>query len=365
MNKHRVLGVAAGSVLAGVVLAGAVAASAQVSEKPKTEEQRTGVAHPDEGPIEATAEQPVVDTLKPSAAVPVAAAEGEAAATGTARNSVVADPGATAGTAATSGAATGIRTGQGAGTTAYGKYVPYTGAKGAAAAPTRALTEDEADAAVVTAVDDPRGALREGTLLHARVRERLTTLTTEEGTRFSAELVTPVEKDGRVVLPVGSVVSGRVTSVHGGKRISGKAAIHLEADTIQVPNGPRYTARMQVIDTDQMGQTKVDHEGSLVKRDHPKETAAVLGLSAGGGAAAGGVAAGPVGAVVGAGVGAGVGTVLWLKQDRQEVIPEHALLVFMLSREMPLSTRGETPEMAASRALRPVADPDAAVVGVQ
>ncbi len=329
MGKHRV---AAGSVLAGLVLAGAVGARAQVSGATTTaaEAQRTGVAHPDDAPIEATADQPVVVKAKPSAAVPA-----------------VAVPASASGS-----------------TSSYGAYVPYTGTVGATPVATgKALTEDQADGAVVTSVDDPLGALREGTLLHARVRERLTTLSTEEGTRFSAELVTPVEKDGRVVLPVGSVVSGRVTSVHGGRRISGKAMIHLEADTIQVPNGPRYTARMQVIDTDQMGQTKVDREGSLVKRDHPKETAAVLGLSAGGAAAAGGVAAGPVGAVVGAGVGAGVGTVLWLKQDRQEVIPEHAMLVFMLSRDMPLVQHGEMREVASSHAVKPVRDPDATVVG--
>lgn len=351
MGKHRVLG----SVLAGVVLAGGVAARAQVSGAAGAEEPRTGVAHPDEAPIEATTEQPAV-TAKPSAAVPLAAKDGEAAAAG----SSSAAAGSSSAAMGSSSAATGS-------STTYGKYVPYAGAKPSAATVTadQPLTEDQADAAVVTTVDDPVGALREGTLLRARVREQLSTLTTEEGSRFSAELVAPVEKDGRVVLPIGTVVSGRVTSVHGGARISGKAAIHLEADTIQVPNGPRYAARLQVIDTDQTAQTKVDREGSLVKRGHPKETAAVLGLTAGGAAAAGGVAAGPVGAVVAAGLGAGVGTVLWLKQDRQEVVPEHALLVFMLSREMPLTQRGETREVASSHAGRPVKDPDATVVGVE
>ncbi len=338
-----------GGVVAVVAGCGCVfgqATTGQVAAGPATvaqaADQRTGVAHPDEAPIEATTEQPVEVRAKPSAAVPM----GETT------------------EAATERATAGTRAGTPARVTEYGAYVPYTGARTSVAAAGRPLTEDEADASVVTSVADPVGALREGTLLQARLLERLSTLSTEEGARFSAELVTPVEKDGRVVLPVGTVVSGRVTSVHGGRRISGKAAIHLEPDTIAVPGGPRYSARLRVIDTDQTSQTKVDSEGSLVKRDHAKETAAVFGLAAGGGAAAGGVAGGPVGAAVGAGVGAGVGTVLWLKQDRQEVVPEHALLVLLLEREMPLQTAGETHDVAASHATRPVIDPDASVVGV-
>ncbi len=297
------------------------------------QDARTGVAHPDEAAIEATPEAAApVALAKPSAAVPMTMPAPSTPGSGE----------------------------------AYGAYMPYTGAKTGAAATTasRAMDEDEADGSVVMTVEDRPGELREGTLLQARIRERLSTVTTEEGSRFSAELVTPVEKDGRVALPVGSVVSGRVTSVHGGKRISGAAELHLEAERITLPNGTVYATHLQLIDTDQLRNTKIDSEGSLVRRDHPKETLAVLGLAAGGGAAAGGVVGGPVGAGVGAGIGAGVGTVLWLKQNRQEVVPEHALLVFSLSRALPLTSKGETPAMASAHAGKVSGNPDGMVVGV-
>lgn len=292
------------------------------------QEARMGVSHPDEAVIAATPEE-APRPVKPSAAVAVmpksAAPEAET----------------------------------------YGPYVPYTGPKGTPATHGgREMTEAQADAAVVTAEVDRPGELREGTLLRARLTGQLSTTSTVPGTRFTALLTEPVEKDGRVVMPVGSVIEGRVTTVHGGRRISGVALIHLEAETIALPDGVRYSAHLQLIDTDQTGHTKVDGEGSLIRRDHPRETLAAVGLATGGGAAAGAVLGGGVGAAVGAGIGAGAGTIVWLKTDRQEVVPEQALLVFSLSSAMALAPKSAA-TISESRRPRVVGNPDAMVVGEQ
>lgn len=298
----------------------------------RAQEARTGVARPDEATITATEEAPVMPAKpsaipKPSAAIPKT-------------RSATAEP-------------------------AYGAYVPYTGAKKAEAASNgAALTEAQADESVVTSVVERPGEMREGTLLRARLVGKLSTMTTEAGKAFTAKLVEPVAKDGRVVLPVGSVIEGRVTAVHSGRRISGAAMLHLEANAVVLPDGTRYLAHLQLIDTDQTSKTKVDDEGSIVRRDHPRQTLAAVGLATGGGAAAGAVIGGGVGAAVGAGIGAGAGTILWLKQDRQEVIPEEALLVFSLSTAMPI-----VPQHAATISEnwlpKVVAHPDASVVGDQ
>ena len=289
------------------------------------QETRMGVSHPDEAAIAATPEETSAPA-KPSAAIAaLPKSSGEV----------------------------------------YGAYVPYTGPKRDrdVVVNPKPLTEAQADADVVTAVVDRPGELREGTLLRARLVNKLSTISTEPGARFTAVLAEPVEKDGRVVMPVGSTVEGRVTTVHSGRRISGVAMIHLEAETVVLPDGTRYHAHLQLIDTDQSRHTKVDGEGSLIRRDHPKETLAAVGLATGGGAAAGAVLGGGVGAVVGAGIGAGAGTIVWLKTDRQEVVPEQAMLVFSLAQAMPL-----TPQSAAtiseSRTPR-VGNPDAMVVGEQ
>jgi hypothetical protein len=139
-----------------------------------------------------------------------------------------------------------------------------------------------------------------------------------------------------VIIPVGSILEGRVTEVHGGKRISGGALLHLETNNVTLPDGTHYIVHAQVIDTGK-SEFKVTDEGTLKKKDHAKETLAVMGGVTGAGAATGAVLGGGVGAVVGASIGAGVSTVIWLKQDRQATLPKDVQLVFSLTTPMILT----------------------------
>ncbi|WP_348266474.1 hypothetical protein P8936_10695 [Edaphobacter paludis] len=242
------------------------------------------------------------------------------------------------------------------GSGAYGPYVPYRAAGSAAPAPTTSAafdpdasivtttipdTSEAADspalnADIVTSVPEREGEIREGTLLKARITQGLSTTGTLEGSPFSASLTEPVEKDGRVILPIGSMVEGRVTEVRSGRRISGRAALHLQVNNVTLPDGSQYVIHAQLIDTDQMDHSNVDSEGTLVRRDHVRKTLAAMSVATGGAAAAGAMMGGGVGALVGAGIGAGASTVLWLKQDRQEALPKDSLLVFSLTTPMVL-----------------------------
>ena len=196
------------------------------------------------------------------------------------------------------------------------------------------LLAPESTANVITRVAGPSNELPVGTLLNVKLTKALTTKTTASGTEFEGVLAEPVLRDGRVLIPVGSVLSGLVTEVHGGKRISGAASIHLRPESVTLPDGVRYAVTAQIIDTDEYNSTKVDQEGTVIRKDHAKKTVAVFALSAGSGAAAGAVFGGWPGAVIGAGVGLGISTVVWLKQDRQTEMPVGTKLVFALSKPM-------------------------------
>jgi hypothetical protein len=225
----------------------------------------------------------------------------------------------------------------------YGSYVPYNGAgtPSAQAAPHDPDAEivtsvpsqqerDNPDSGVVTSVPSSPNEISSGALLHTRIRETLSTVSTPVGTRFTAEVTEPMETDGRVVIPAGSILHGRVTVVRGGRRISGAAAIHLLPESVTLPDGTHYDLHAQVVGTGEDNVTRVDNEGTILRRDHIKETLAVMSLTTGSATAAGAMLGGGVGAVVGAGIGAGVSTVWWLKQDRQEVIPQDTAIVFDL-----------------------------------
>jgi hypothetical protein len=209
----------------------------------------------------------------------------------------------------------------------YGSYVPYKGAA-SVTAPQAVLTD--VDAQIVTSVPEREGEINEGTLLRVRMREQLSTSATEPGAKFTGEIMEAVMNNGRVIIPIGSVMEGQVTEVHSGKRISGAASLHLEPRSITLPDGTVYVIHAQLIDTP-LSNFNVDREGTLKRRDRAKETLAVAALTTGGGAVAGAMLGGGVGALVGAGVGAGATTVMWLKQERQATLVKDSRLVFSLT----------------------------------
>lgn len=254
----------------------------------------------------------------------------------------------------------------------YGAYVPYRGAgvDAVQATPAPANTFDpdasivtpeglkrrgpltserstdtsDPDANIVTRVPTHVGEINDGTLIKARLRESLSTVATQPGSRFSAEVSEPVTQEGRVYIPTGSVVEGRVTWVSYGKRIGGRAAIHVEPQRVTLPDGTEYKIRARVIDTSSWENTTVDNEGTIIRKDNVKGTLQAGGLAAGGAMAAGALMAGPAGALVGAGVGAGAAAIVWFKQDRQATLPKDLGVIFSLT--APLSVT-PSPERTA------------------
>jgi hypothetical protein len=272
--------------------------------------QSTGVSNPEAAPITTTSDDNVTTSASDAAG----------------RHPLAAKP--QAGTPAKTSAPT---------DEVYGSYVPYKGATTANIAKKDVPVGDvDVDAQIVTSVPEREGELNEGTLLRVEMKENLSTASTMPGTKFTAQVVEAVEKDGRVIVPIGSILEGQVTDVHGGRRIAGGAAIHLEPRSITLPDGTHYVLHAQLIDTSR-SDFKVDREGTLKRREHPKETLAVMSLATGSSAVAGAMIGGGVGAVVGAGVGAGVSTFIWLKQDRQASIKKDVRLVFSLTMPMTLT----------------------------
>jgi cytochrome b len=202
------------------------------------------------------------------------------------------------------------------------------------------------DESIVTRVPSRPGEVPDGTLIKVKLMEELSTLTAVPGSNFSAELTEPVMRDGQVVVPAGALLEGHITLVRQGMRIGPSAALHLVAETVTLPDGSQYALDARVIDTDSWNDTKVDHEGTILRKDHGKATAATVSLSAGGGMAAGAIVGGLPGALIGAGVGVGVSTVVWMRQDRQADLPQGLGVVFCLTE--PMRTTPMSPYMTGA-----------------
>jgi hypothetical protein len=219
-------------------------------------------------------------------------------------------------------------------------YAPYTPApvQTAAVAPAHPGT-DAADGEIVLEVPSRPNELNRGTLLHARLRESVSTKTTTEGAVFTAELTADAGRRGEVMLPAGSLIRGHVASVHGGSRISGGASLHLRPETISLPDGTLYRLDAQVTDVESAQDLRVNDEGTVVLKSNPKAAAAVVGGVTATAAVTGAVVGGGVGAAVGAVAGAGVATATYLRREVQETLPAGTDLIFALDRPLTITPR--------------------------
>jgi len=193
------------------------------------------------------------------------------------------------------------------------------------------------DGQIVTDVPIGPNELPIGAQLHGTLQQPISTKTTLQGSRFSATLTAEVIRNGVVLLPAGSIVYGRVSRIHGGRRISGPSAIRLQPETVSLPDGTTYPIRAEVTDLDHYADSHVNNEGTIVGNSHPGQTAAVFGLTTGSATVVGAVVGGGVGAVVGLGVGAGAATIWWLKHDRQQELPSGTSIVFTLNNPLQLA----------------------------
>ncbi len=192
------------------------------------------------------------------------------------------------------------------------------------------------DSGIVVSVPSGPNQLPEGTTLTVSLNQPLSTSTTQPGTIFSARLLAPVTKDNRIVIPVGSTVTGRVTSVTEGRRITGGASIRLRPDEVVLPDGTRYFLHAEVYDLGDNRRVKTAGEGAVVNVAHGKRTLAQASLLGGGAAAAGFMIAGGPAALVLGGAAAGYVGAHWLLESKQAVLPKDSEVVFGLTQPMSL-----------------------------
>jgi hypothetical protein len=157
----------------------------------------------------------------------------------------------------------------------------------------------------------------DGTVVAVRMLDTLDSETAKPGDAFRATLNSPVQVDGRVVIPADADVFGRVVDVHAAGRFKGSALLTIEITKVS------FNGRAYPIHTDQWSK-QTDGRG--------KGTAEKVGGGAALGALIGALAGGGKGAGIGAAVGAGAGGVTQaaVKAAQIKLGPE-SLLTFHLA----------------------------------
>jgi hypothetical protein len=143
----------------------------------------------------------------------------------------------------------------------------------------------------------------DGVLLTARLNQQLSTKYTREGDRFMLSVTEPGQYKG-------AVIEGVVARSDRSGRVSGRADMTLDFETIRMRDGRAYNfaGTLENVALPNGESVRVDREGN-VKEDDSQTSRTVSRSAVGGaiGALIGAIAGGGKGAAIGAAVGAGAG----------------------------------------------------------
>jgi len=161
-----------------------------------------------------------------------------------------------------------------------------------------------------------------GTVLTVRLGQSLGSKISQPGETFSATVATPVEIDGKTVIPAGSAASGTVVDAKPLGRFKGGAALEVRLDSVNI-NGTDHP-----IQTSPLTRTA---------KGKGKRTAVMAGGGAGLGALIGGLAGGGKGAAIGALAGGGAGTAgAAFTGNKDIVLPAESAISFKLNQPLEL-----------------------------
>ena len=152
-----------------------------------------------------------------------------------------------------------------------------------------------------------------GTRLTAILRDRIVSNVSQIGDRFTMEVTSPARYRG-------ALITGRVVDASSSGRVTGRANIGLDFETISM-NGQTYTFA-GIIDSARETDgdiIRVSNEGTVRDSNQTTRTVTRAGIGAVLGALIGAIAGGGEGAAIGAGVGAGAGAGSVLLQGRDNI----------------------------------------------
>jgi len=178
------------------------------------------------------------------------------------------------------------------------------------------------------------GELGEGTTIRVRLLGRLSTQSSEKGEAFRSRVASDVMQGGRVLIPAGAEIDGRIVQVSSG-HAGGHGSMRLRPETVLLPDGARFRLHAEVTGTPG-SRTHMAGENAIVPDSRLKRDGIEYGGAVGGGAVTGAVVGGPVGAVAGGLIGAGVITAHLLVSHPQATLEPGTAMLLTLTEPLDL-----------------------------
>jgi len=164
-----------------------------------------------------------------------------------------------------------------------------------------------------------------GTMLTVRMADSLDSARNHIGETFRATVDAPVTVNGRIVIPIGAEVIGRLNYVEQPGRFRGRPVIAMELTALN------FDGKSVAV----LSSTHQETGGS-----RGKQTATYAGGGGALGTLLGAIAGGSPGFLIGAGIGAAGGAVVQVVRGPEPVrIPAESLMLFTLQSPISLDTR--------------------------
>lgn len=153
-----------------------------------------------------------------------------------------------------------------------------------------------------------------GTKLTGRLNNLINTKDSQNGDRFTLEVISPSQYNG-------AIIEGRVANTEKSGRVSGRAQISMEFDTIRLRNGQtyRFAGFIDSLKAANGDNVTINNEGTVRDSNQTTKTVTRAGIGAALGAIIGAIAGGGQGAAIGAAVGAGAGAGTVVLQGRDNI----------------------------------------------
>ena len=161
-----------------------------------------------------------------------------------------------------------------------------------------------------------------GTRIPVILKNTISTKSNHVGDPIYAQSTFPVAIDDRIVVPAGTYVQGRISSIKPAGRIKGRAEVLIYFTTLIYPSGYTVMLPGSLENAPGVDKSKVkDKEGTIQADSGKGERAAKIAVpAAGGGATVGALSTGTrAGAAEGAGIGAAVGVGIAMLMRGNEV----------------------------------------------
>ena len=189
-----------------------------------------------------------------------------------------------------------------------------------------------------SASDANQLSIPSGTKVPLALKQSVSTKNARAGDAVYAVTTFPVVVNERIVIPAGTYVQGRISSVQRGGHVKGRAEVLMHFSTLIYPSG--YTVVLPGAVENVPGAEKTsmkDEEGTIRQDSQTGEKAKTVATAAGTGALVGGLSNGAKGGLIGAGVGGAVGTAIGLFTRGSDVrMDAGTTLEMVIQREVPL-----------------------------